>query len=204
MHLNAQCGGLDCRLYVVDSKCSSQCNTCGTLCESFPITDASSAQLYSTKGCTVIVGDLYIMNLPVAVTRTVLFKHLKDIRHIHGVLHFKDNHYLSAMTFLSNVVSIYGAVYTNNPGLLDARLFSLTSLRDGVSVEGCDRLCPARFTAVGSTTDDSECPNPQLEYFMHVEGSMTASDLGVLSSVMARVVRNVTIGEVSGIVVWQH
>ena len=192
-----QCPQQTCTLYEVGALCTSQCSSCGTLCESLPITDASSAALYAIKGCTVIVGDLYIINLGPTVTRTALLGYLKTVNEIRGYLHFRDNAYLSAMTFFSNLVRLYGAVYSNNPALIDTRMFSLSSLPYGVTVVGCDRLCPARYTATaGTVTDDSQCTNPQLEYFLKIEGPAVASDLELLNSVMQRVVRNVTNGVV--------
>ncbi len=166
------------------------------MCEAFPISDVNSAALYSSQACTVIVGDLYILNLPASMTRSILLSHLKTVQTIRGALIFKDNLYLSSMTFLSNLVSLNGAVYFNNPQLIDARLFSLKSLSGNVTVEGCDRLCPARYTAVGTAVDQSGCANPQLEYFLHIEGPITAKDLPAISGIMATVVRNVTGGTV--------
>ena len=145
----------------------------------------------------MIVGDLYIINLGPTVTRTALLGYLKTVNEIRGYLHFKDNAYLSAMTFFSNLVGLHGAVYSNNPALIDTRMFSLSSLPYGVTVVGCDRLCPARYTATaGTIVDDSQCTNPQLEYFLNIEGPEVASDLELLNSVMQRVVRNVTNGVV--------
>ena len=192
-----QCPQQPCTLYETGSLCTSQCDSCGVLCESFPITEASSAALYLSKGCTVIVGDLYMVNLAATVTRTVLHGYLKNIQEIRGYLHFKDNAHLSAMTFFSSLVSMYGAVYSNNPYLLDTRMPSLSSMRDGVTVVGCDRLCPARYTAAaGTITDDSQCTNPQMEYYLNVEGPAVAADLELLGDVIQRVVANVTNGEV--------
>jgi hypothetical protein len=100
------------------------------------------------------------------------------------------------MTFLSNLVSLNGAVYINNPQLIDARLFSLKTMSGNVTVEGCDRLCPARYTAVGTAVDQSGCVNPQLEYFLHIDGPVTANDLSTVGGIMATVVRNATGGVV--------
>ncbi len=185
-----------CPLFEVGSLCTSRCSTCGTLCEAFPISDVNSAALYSSQACTVIIGDLYILNLPASMTRTILLAHLKTVQTIRGALFFKDNLYLSAMTFLSNLVNLKGAVYINNPQLIDARLFSLKTMNGNVTVEGCDRLCPARYTAVGTVVDQSGCANPQLEYFLHIEGPVTANDLSTISGIMATVVRNTTGGVV--------
>lgn len=140
----------------------------------------------------MIAGDLYIMNIPTTVTKKVLFNNLQNVRSIQGTLYFIGNQYISAMTFFSNLMTLYGAVYLNNPVLVDARMPSLVTLRGNVSVEGCDRLCPARFTAVGSGGDDSGCPNLFMEYYFGIVGDVSVSDLPLLSSVVSRVVANVT------------
>lgn len=144
----------------------------------------------------MIVGDLYMLNMPASMTRTALYDHLKTVTTIRGTLYFKDNLYLSAMTFLSNLVSLNGAVYSNNPQLIDARLFSLQRLNGNVTVDGCDRLCPARYTAVGTAVDDRGCANPELLYFLHIDGPATRSDAGVVGGIMQKVLRNVTGGTV--------
>ena len=185
-----------CSLYEVGRLCTSHCSTCGTLCEAFPITDLKSAELYSSQGCTVIVGDLYMLSIPASISESALFEHLKTVTTIRGCLFFNDNLYLSAMTFLSNIVSLNGAVYRNNPQLIDARLSSLHRLNGNVTVEGCDRLCPARYTAVGMAVDEAGCVNPELRYFLHIEGPAAKSEIGVVGTIMQNVLRNVTNGGV--------
>ena len=134
------------------------------------------------------------MNLPVTVTKKILFDNLQGIQYIRGTLHMKDNLYISALTFFSNLIGINGATFVNMPILVDARMPSLTQLRDAVTVEGCDRLCPARYTSVGVSLDDSGCTNPEMFYFLRVVGNFHSSDLLLLSSVMARVVSGKTDG----------
>ena len=188
-----QCPQQTCPLFEVSPLCVSQCASCGTLCEAFPILDLASLQLYSTLGCTVVVGDLYIQSLAASVTKKLLLNNLQGVRYINGNLHFKDNQYISAMTFFSNLVGLYGAFYSNNAELVDARMPGLQgSIRNGVSVEGCDRLCPARYTAVGTVGDDSGCTDPLMKYFLNIVGTATVNDLALLSRIMARVVVNVT------------
>ncbi len=177
-------------------KCVSKCATCGTLCEAFPITDLGSLKLYSSKGCTVIVGDLYIQDLAAAVTKKLLFDHLKNVQRINGYLHFKDNRYISAMTFFSNLVGLHGAFYSNNPQLVDARMPSLQELRYTVEVQGCNRLCPARYTAVGAGPNDSHCPNPLMKYYFQIKGDASVADVGFLGAIVGRVVQNLTNSEV--------
>ena len=135
-----------------------------------------------------------MLNMPASMTRTALYAHLKTVTTIRGTLYFKDNLYLSAMTFLSNLVSLNGAVYSNNPQLVDARLFALQRLNGNVTVDGCDRLCPARYTAVGTVVDERGCANPELLYFLHIEGPATKSDVGAIGSIMRSALQNVTGG----------
>jgi hypothetical protein len=185
-----------CHQYEVNGQCTSVCDNCGVLCESFPINDLASAQLYGSKGCTIIDGDLYITGLAVTVTKKVLFDNLKTVRSIRGVLYFHDNHYMSAMTFFSGLVEVHGISYQNNPTLVDARMPSLHDLKGEVVVDGCDRLCPARYTVVGASPDDSGCTNPLLEYSFHVVGDAQRHDLDVLGDLMVRVAQHVTDNEV--------
>jgi len=191
-----QCGQRTCPLYEVDGRCTSVCNNCGVLCESFPISDLASLQLYKSKGCTIIVGDLYIVGLAVTVTKGLLFDNLRAVRTIRGVLYFHDNIYMSAMTFFSGLEEVHGISYKNNPILVDARMPSLRELQNEVEVEGCDRLCPARYTVVGASADDSGCTNPLLEYSFRVVGDARREQLDVLGNVTLRVVQNVTNNEV--------
>ena len=187
---------MTCSLFEVGSVCTSSCSTCGTLCEAFPITDLTSLQNYGIKNCTVVVGDLYISNLDSTLIRVVLFNNLQGIRTIRGSLYFVDNVFLTAMTFFSKLMSVTSIRYLNNPRLVDARMPSLTSLPEGVSVIGCDRLCPARYTAIGAAPDDSGCPNVIFRYHLHVAGPMQVSDVAHVVSVMDRTFRNVTQNQV--------
>jgi hypothetical protein len=98
----------------------SQCQNCGTICEAFPITDISSAQLYSGKECTIITGDLYIQDLPTSVTKKLLFDSLQTVRYVRGDLYFLDNPFISAMTFFSNLVGERRASATDIVHIEDA------------------------------------------------------------------------------------
>ena len=138
-----------------------------------------------------------MLNMPASMTRTSLFQNLKTVTTIRGTLYFKDNLYLSAMTFLSNVVSLNGAVYSNNPQLVDARLFALQRLNGNVTVDGCDRLCPARYTAVGTAVDDRGCANPELRYYLHIDGPAMKADIEAIGSIMRSAMQNVTNAMVS-------
>ena len=179
-----------CPLFDVGAICDSSCTTCGTLCAAFPIMDLQSLELYKTKGCTIISGDLYIQNLPVQISRTTLFESLGTVKYIKGDLHFKDNDYLTSLVFLHNLVSVNNIYLSNNPQLIDAKLASLQSMNGELSVEGCPWLCPARFTVIsgGPAVDDSGCSNVALTYYFHVDGPVLKSNLVVLGGVVSRVV----------------
>jgi hypothetical protein len=183
-------------LFKLDGLCVSQCQNCGTICEAFPITDINSAQLYSGKECTIITGDLYIQDLPTSVTKKLLFDSLQTVRHIRGDLYFLDNPFISAMTFFSNLEGLHGAHYSNNAQLVDARMPSLEQLSGAVTVEGCDRLCPARYTTVGTVAEDDACPNPTIEYYFEIKGDASGDMIWVIRNAFARLLTNVTDGEV--------
>lgn len=173
------------------------CDDCGVLCEAFPITDLTSLELYGSQGCTVIVGDLYIVNTPASISIGVLTENLFSVERIRGTLYVKDNLYRTAMNFLPSLVSVAGVVYIDNPSLIDARIPSLESIEGGVSVVGCSRLCPARYTRAGvSTVDDTGCTNQDVKYFASVVGSFAMSDVGLLGGIFTRILRNATEGKV--------
>ena len=178
-----------CSLFDVGGLCGSSCTTCGKLCAAFPITDMQSLELYKTKGCTIISGDLYIQNLPIEITRGVLSDHLGSIRYIKGDLHFKENAYIVSMVFFKSLLGVYGVYYLNNPELVDARMPQLQTLSRSASVEGSPRLCPARYTAVASNVvDDSGCTGINLKYYLHIDGGSGLNNLATLSSVLSRAV----------------
>ncbi len=167
------------------------------LCEAFPISDEISLGVYKDKGCTIISGDLYIHNLPITVTRSMLKSYLYGLRKITGTLHVSDNEYLTALTFLSELESAGDIVLMNNGHLVDARLPSLVELRS-VDVVGCDRLCPARYPMAndGGERDDSHCTDATVSYPLHIVGSVRAEQVVHLGPVIARLIVNVTEGAV--------
>ena len=99
-----------------------------------------------------------------------------------------NNIYITAMTFFSNLQSVYGAHYENNPALVDARFPSLTQMNNNVTVDGCDRLCPARYTVVGTSPSDVGCPSRRMEYYFRVLGDAKSADLPVLAGVFGKLV----------------
>ena len=180
----------------MESVCTSQCATCGVLCAAFPITDLDTLTLYKTKGCTTIVGDLYITNLLPVVTKRLLRQNLQNIQYIRGGLYVENNPYLNAMTFMSNLLGVESIYYSNLPILVDARMPSLQQLSGSVSVIGCDRLCPARYTVVGPSPNQAGCSNSTVNLYLYIVGPAALSDVEVLANVISRVLTNATNGEV--------
>jgi hypothetical protein len=148
----------------------SQCSTCGVLCEAFPISDLTSLQLYSSKGCTIVAGDLYVVNLPFSITLAVLIEHLYTIQYLRGWLYVKDSPWLTSLLPFRSLLGMQGVSLSNMANLVDARIPGLQQLPNAVHVEHCNRLCPARYTAVGASQDNSDCPHLELNLFIHVEG----------------------------------
>ena len=97
---------------------------------------------------------------------------------------------------MRNLVGATGIVYSNNPVLIDSRLPVLTSLPNGVYVEGCDRLCPARYTAVGVSPDDSGCTSLAFDYYLYVVGDVGRLNKTLLGVTLATAVKNITLGQV--------
>ena len=192
-----QCPSAHCTLYAVDGTCTSVCAACGVLCEAFPIRDLVSLSLYKKQGCNIISGDLFIIELPANVAKVTLFDHLKTVRVIQGHLYIMHNDFLTAMTFLSNLERVDGITYLDNSLLVDAHLHGLESYTIPFVVEGCPRLCPARYTdKTYSGMDESECADTGAKFFLHVVGNASVEAIDLLGAVMARVVRNTTQGEV--------
>ena len=192
----SKCPSLLCPLFEVAGDCVSQCSSCGSLCGAFPITDSDSLAIYNEKQCSIVSGDLYIMNLPSTVTKSDLahaFQSIRSIRNVPGVM---SNQFLSALTFMHDVVGVYGVQLLNNPILVDARMPNLTALSGDVTVDGCSRLCPARYPNAINGTSDSGCANSIVQYYLNVVGNVTTSDVSVLAGIMARVLSNVTSAQV--------
>jgi hypothetical protein len=168
------------------------------LCEAFPIRDLVSLSLYKKQNCSIIAGDLYIIELPIEVGKTALYDSLRTVRVIQGHLYVMHNAHLTAMTFFNDLEHVNGISYINNPILVDAHLYGLKNRGSTtVFVEGCPRLCPARYTdKTESGEDESECANPVIRFFLRVEGGATREQLSVLGDLMTRVVRNTTHEEV--------
>ena len=158
------------------------------LCEAFPIRDLVSLSLYRKQGCNIIAGDLYIIELPIDVSKTTLTNALGSVRVIQGHLYIMRNEYLTAMLFFTGLERVYGVTYIDNPILVDARIASLESNDFMTVVEGCPRLCPARLTTgVSSMYDQSLCMDPGVRYILGVFDHASRDDLDMLAALVARV-----------------
>ena len=167
------------------------------LCEPFPIRDLVSLSIYKSKGCNTVAGDLYISSLPSDVSSAALLDGLKTVRVIQGHLFVMHNQFLPAMTFLVNLQRVDGIRYINNPILVDAHMHGLENTSIPTHVEGCPRLCPARYTnKTNSGLDESGCANPRIRFYLVVTGNATKPALDMLGDVMARVMRSKTQGQV--------
>ena len=181
----------------MDGTCTSVCAACGVLCEAFPIRDLVSLSLYKKQNCSIIAGDLYILDLPTNVPRSSLYDSLRTVRVIQGHLYVMHNVHLTAMTFFNDLEHVDGITFIDNPILVNAHMHGLVHFDIPVFVEGCPRLCPARYTdKTESGEDESECANPVIRLFLRVEGGATREQLSVLGDLMTRVVRNTTHEEV--------
>ena len=141
----------------------------------------TSLALYKSQGCSIVVGDLYIMSLASSITSAILETNLRNVQSIRGSLYVVNNANLLSLGFLSGLTTIQGGVYfINNPVLIDARIGLLTYLSGAVEVIGCDRLCSSRHPHIGAIADDSGCTNPILEVFLHVNGDANAANVPAL------------------------
>ena len=194
-----QCPSITCNMFTQGSLCVSRCAGCGVLCEPFPITDIYSLGLYLSRGCTTVVGDLHIMNLPSTVTKTIMINNLATVRYITGTLFIINCPWLGSLQPFKSIVSLGGAFYSDNPNLVDARMPALKQLGSNVTVVNCNRLCPARYTVVGMSPSDAGCPNLQLEFSFLMTGNVSVTQLSLIEQVVYNALRG--IGKNS---VWLH
>jgi hypothetical protein len=156
-----------------------------------------SLSLYKEQGCNIVAGDLYIMSLPTDVSESALLEALGELYVIQGHLYIMHNEHLPSVSFLKHLEQVDGITYVGNPILIDAHLHGLLSYTIPIAVEGCPRLCPARYTdKTNLGEDESECPNTRIRFFLHVAGDAAEEELNVLGDVLARVMRSTTLGVV--------
>jgi hypothetical protein len=197
MLIAVQCPSAQCTLYAVDDRCTSVCVECGVLCEAFPIRDLVSLSLYKEQGCNIVAGDLFILSLPTDVSESALLEGLEGLHVIQGHMYIMHNEHLPSVTFMKHLERVDGITYVGNPILIDAHLHGLESYTIPIVVEGCPRLCPARYTdKTESGEDESACPNPRIRFLLHVAGHAAEDELDVLGDVLVRAMRNTTLGVV--------
>ena len=177
----------------------SQCATCGVLCEAFPVTGLESLMVYQGLGCTVIVGDLFITNLPGSVGAGLLRATFSRVRQIRGTLYIVNNAQLPSSNVFSSLTTVDSIRLHNNPALYDARIPTLKQITtNSVSIVfGCDRLCHARYPSTQIIVDQGGCANNTLKYFVHVDGYITTEDFPTLNGLFNRASFNLTNGVVS-------
>ena len=137
------------------------------------------------------------MNLPASLTRKVLSGYVATIQQIRGTLHVRNNMYRTGMNFFTNLQSVDGIAYFNNPLLTDTRLSNLKNINGNVTVAGCPRLCTQRYTMVGAGPDDSNCTNTDLNHFFQVLGDISMFNATRFADIMARAARNITANQVN-------
>jgi hypothetical protein len=154
-----------------------------------------SLSLYTDQGCNIISGDLYIIDLPLEVTDAGLHQALRSVRSIQGHLYVMNNEYITSMSFFEKLERVNGITYLDNPNLIDAHLNSLVDLNTLTRVEGCERLCPARYTGQrDSGADESTCANPRMRFYLVVTGTATRGELSIIGDMVSRALNNLTAG----------
>jgi hypothetical protein len=179
-------------MYIRENVCTSACTDCGVLCEPFPVTDLESARFYSSQRCTTILGDLHLYSLPTTLTYAVLLLHLGLIEEIRGALIFRHNEYLPRITFLKKLHHVEGIEIVDMPVLADAQIPSLKYIGRGTHIEGCFRLCPARYPSLQYTSDDTDCPSFLYEFYSFLSGSVHEEQLFVFNSLISQMVFQLT------------
>ena len=191
-----QCPMHECELFEKNRMCTSACISCGVLCDAFPISELEGLMLYKRRGCTLVVGDLYITNLPVTISRTLLLQNLGSVKTIRGVFYFHNNDYITALNPFISLAEVRGISLKNNLVLVDARIPSLKNITGPVTVDVCDRLCPHRYPRVGPPPTNAGCTNITMQFSMSVVGTAQASDFPLIAATLGRLVDNL-----SGVVV---
>ncbi len=170
----------------------SRCDVCGILCEAFPVFDAASLGIYSSNNCSVIVGDLHISELPIDLGEFELSQGFQGVSSIRGFIYVSNNPYLTSLSFLSQVVSVSGVTLFNNPNMVDARLPSLFRLSEAFTAEGCDRLCPQRYTSAIIGADESFCANLTVSVALSYLGDSNANAASLAYDLFAKILSEIS------------
>jgi hypothetical protein len=123
---------------------------------------------------------------------------LGKITEIRGTLFLLNLRHQSGATFMAGLMKVDFIRLENNFQLVDARFPVLMTL-GGVSVVGCDRLCPARYPRVGTSPSDIGCADFAFQFYLLMVGNIAFLDVSPLSDVMTRVIRNVTNNQVASL-----
>jgi hypothetical protein len=120
------------------------------------------------------------------MTLRALDEHLGHIEEIRGSLILRDNAFLSAVNFFARLRSVESIEIINMPNLLEARLPSLRHIGTGAHVEGCPRLCPARYPSTAFRTDYSGCPALSVELYTALTGLVGDEQIGLYAALVLR------------------
>jgi hypothetical protein len=163
-------------MHVVDGHCVSRCEECDSLCDAIPVFDASSLAYYTSKQCTVVVGDLILADFH-DVTEAQLAAAFQSVRRITGMLVLRDIPNIVSLSFFRNLEAVQGRiVILNLPWLIDARLSALSTSNQTTdfAIEGSHRLCPAYYP-LGSVQMNNSCTFRSVELFLHLHGVILTS-----------------------------
>jgi hypothetical protein len=144
-----------------------------------------------------VSGDLHIIG-PIDLIPNVFFIHLKTVTHIRGSFIITEAFNLPSLSAFTNLKSVDCIKIYNMANLVDARMWSLTSLPLGAVVEGCPRLCPSRYptTLSAQSPSSQDCANLNLNYFVNVVGDVSTEDLLVLEHLTSRWLFHLTLNKV--------
>ena len=166
-----QCS-LPCPLHDVEGLCRSQCDGCGVVCEALPISDAGALKFYRANGCSIVQGDLSIVQLPMELSEADLHEHLSSITTVTGALRVHSCEHLTSLSFLSQLTHVGSVELVDNPSLVDARISSLMTIEGSVAVSGCPKLCEAYITSDvhNQTMSTDGCRAVDLTLFLLIAG----------------------------------
>jgi hypothetical protein len=144
-----------------------------------------------------VSGDLHIIG-PLAIVPNVFFAHLKTVTHIRGSLIISGVRTFPSLSAFANLKSVDCIKLFNMANLVDARMWSLTSLPLGAVIEGCPRLCPSRHptTLSAQSISSQECAFTSFEYYVNIVGDVSTDDLRIFESILSKWFSNLTFNKV--------
>jgi hypothetical protein len=124
------------------------------------VTDSLSLQHYTSLGCQVILGTLYITDAG-GISDAEFQLAFGEVTSIQGSLVVSNSASLTSLRSFSALQHVIDITLVNNAYLVDAHLPRLTSYGT-VTVTNCERLCPSRYPgAAPYTPQASGCVNIQ-------------------------------------------